>query len=179
MVLHPEDEDGVVLLRELRRAGCIAHLIWPLPKILPDTLGGMFCVLDADARQFLISLGGSIPAPVVGLVSRTQPELFTLVRDCAPHALLFKPVIEGQVIAALCLAKQLYLYQHRLQKRVGKLDETLKSVRKVEQAKSILMTTKKLSEHDAYHFMRRQAMELRVPIGTIATTIINAHRIYD
>ena len=46
--------------------------------------------------------------------------------------------------------------------RIDKLDETLRSFRSVERAKSILMEKRNLDEEEAYHFMRRQAMSQRV-----------------
>jgi len=177
-VLHPHDADGEVILREVRRLGCIVHATWPVPESLPETLGGLVCLLDSNVRRLLVSLGREWPAPMVGVMPRGEPEKIRLLRDCAPHALICKPIMAEHFTPAMYLARHIFQYQNRLQKRISKLDETLKSIRRIEQAKSILMKHKNLNEHEAYHFMRRQAMELRIPIGAIATTIIEAHRIY-
>ena len=70
-----------------------------------------------------------------------------------------------------------FLYGQRLRDRVEKLDETLRSIRSVERAKTILMRTRRLEEEEAYHFMRRQAMSKRVPIAAIATAIIDSDEV--
>lgn len=177
LVLHPPDADGETLLRELRRSGCAVSCVWPLPRQLPEDVGVLFSLLDDDTRELLQSHCGTFTSPLVGLVERRGGDLLGLVRDCAPFALLHKPIVPAQVIPCLFLVRQLYQYQGRLLKRVAKLDETLKSFRNVERAKNILMQTRDLSEHDAYHFMRKQAMEKRVAMSVIASTIIDADRI--
>jgi AmiR/NasT family two-component response regulator len=177
MVLHPNDADGDTLQRELRRSGCEVYGVWPPPRQLPEEAGVLLCLLDDGTRDQFLSPGGHFAAPVVGLVGHDVGDLLGLVRDCAPFALLHKPIVPAQVIPSLFLARQLFQYQGRLLRRVAKLDDTLKSLRNVERAKNILMQTRDLSEHDAYHFMRRQAMEKRLPMSVIASTIIDADRI--
>ena len=61
--------------------------------------------------------------------------------------------------------------------RIDKLDETLRSFRSVERAKNILMEKRDLDEEEAYHFMRRQAMNQRISIGVVAAAIIDSHDI--
>jgi len=58
--------------------------------------------------------------------------------------------------------------------KVAKLEETLRSIRKVERAKAILMKNKNIEEEEAYKYLRSQAMMKRVPIGVIASAIIDA-----
>jgi AmiR/NasT family two-component response regulator len=177
IVVHPEDADGATLCRELRRQGCHTRSIWPAPQRLPDHINVLFCALERSVRQILDPVGGQPSYPVVGIVEGRDPELLSLMHDCAPLAVLYKPILPECVLPTLYLAQQIFQYQNRLLKRIGKLDETLKSMRNVERAKVILMKYKNLEEHEAYHFMRRQAMEKRVPIGTVASTIIDAKEI--
>ncbi len=47
-------------------------------------------------------------------------------------------------------------------------------MRSVERAKAILMRNRKLSEGDAYHYLRSQAMERRVTIGALANAIVDS-----
>ncbi len=177
VVLHPNDADGETLLRELRRTGCVAYSVWPPPRQLPEEAGVLLCLLDHSTQELLLSYGGNLSSPVVGVVEHDVADLLGLIRNSAPLALLHKPIVAAQVRPCLFLARQLFQYQSRLLRRVAKLDDTLKSLRNVERAKTILMQTRDLSEHDAYHFMRKQAMEKRVPIGAVASTIIDADQI--
>lgn len=177
VVLHPEDADGATILRELRRAGCTARNIWPPPPRLPSEAGVLLCLLDGGVRELLLSRGDEPVSPVVGILNARESQHLSTIRDCAPMALLYKPIAPDHVLSAVFIARQIHQYQTRLLRRIAKLDETLRSIRNVERAKAILMKSRQLDEHEAYHFMRRQAMEKRVPIGIIASTIIDASQI--
>jgi AmiR/NasT family two-component response regulator len=45
----------------------------------------------------------------------------------------------------------------------------------VEQAKAILMRVRNLGEREAYDFLRKRAMDRRVPVGSVAAAIIEAN----
>jgi hypothetical protein len=59
----------------------------------------------------------------------------------------------------------------------GQLESKLQSIRKITDAKSVLMNSRKISEEDAYAAIRDQAMVKRVSIEEIATAIVNANEI--
>jgi len=74
----------------------------------------------------------------------------------------------------LLMARNNFRYERRLLAKIGKLEETLRAIRKVEQAKSILMKKRGIDEPEAYEYLRRQAMRKRVPVGSVAAAIIDA-----
>ncbi|MBX3596760.1 MAG: ANTAR domain-containing protein [Rhizobiaceae bacterium] len=53
----------------------------------------------------------------------------------------------------------------------------MRTTRLVERAKVLLIQFKKLSEEEAYNFLRKQAMEKRVTIGAVASAIIDSHEL--
>jgi two-component system, response regulator / RNA-binding antiterminator len=55
----------------------------------------------------------------------------------------------------------------------------LAGLKKIEQAKSILMTKKGLSEQEAYDVLRSRAMSKRVSLETISMTIVEASEFFD
>lgn len=59
-----------------------------------------------------------------------------------------------------------------LERKVGKLEDKLKERQIVEEAKGILMKVRKLSENDAYHFLRKEAMSKRKTMKEIAEAVI-------
>ena len=177
VVFHPEDADGATLLRELRRVGCVARNVWPPPPRLPSEIDVLICLLDDGVRELLLSRGDEPICPVVGVLDEHGTQHLTAIRDCSPLSVLYKPIAPDQVISSVYVARQIHQYESRLLRRIAKLDETLRSIRNVERAKTILMKSRHLDEHEAYHLMRRQAMEKRVPIGIIASTIIDASQI--
>jgi AmiR/NasT family two-component response regulator len=111
------------------------------------------------------------------VVSAMQTPPLKLLRDCTPHAVLHRPFTGATVLTSLAVSRAQFLYEQRLRTRIDKLDETLRSFRSVERAKSILKEKRNLSEEEAYHFMRRQAMSQRVSVGAVAAAIVDSHDI--
>lgn len=179
VVMHPDDADAATVLRELRRAGIDARLVWPPPPRLPDNADLLLCVLDVNVRTLPSVNGGANMPPTVGIVDCRAPQAPVAIHDTTATALLFKPIVPEQVVLSAFSARQTHQYQTRLLRRIDKLDETLRSIREVERAKVLLMNSRQIDEHAAYHFMRRRAMEKRVPISRVASTIIDASEILD
>ena len=100
-----------------------------------------------------------------------------VIRNCAPHGLLQSPVTEKSVITSISYARDQFRYEQRLRSRIDKLDENLRAMRSVEQAKAILMDTRRIGEEEAYRVLRRTAMERRVKLGALATAIVDSHEL--
>ena len=179
LVLHPEDADAATMLRELRRAGINARLVWPPPDRLPPNADMLLCILDANVRALLRVNGSVSLPPIVGIVECRAPDTAAAIHDSTASALLFKPIVREQVALSAFAAREVHQYQTRLLRRIDKLDETLRSIREVERAKVLLMKSRQIDEHEAYHFMRRRAMEKRIPISRVASTIIDASEILN
>jgi AmiR/NasT family two-component response regulator len=176
VVAVPHDEDGDMLARELARTRSRVRRVWPLPAHFVEGPDVLFCELTPELPQCL-PLPGQPFAALVVVTHAMQPPQFKTLRNCAPHAVLHRPFTSATVLTSLAIARAQFLYEQRLRARIDKLDETLRSFRNVERAKSILMEKRHLGEEEAYHFMRRQAMSQRVSMGAIATAIIDSHDI--
>ncbi|GAN77147.1 ANTAR domain-containing response regulator [Acidisphaera rubrifaciens] len=171
LVAVPRDADGDFLVRELQRTRARVQHIWPPPATLPDGADVIFCDVAAARAGCLPWVPGE-PAAALVVVAGVPADLAAL-RDCAPDAVLHRPFTTDAVAAALTLARSHFDYVRRLQTRIARLEETVRSIRNVERAKSILMSTRQMREDEAYKLMRSQAMSLRVPIGTVAATIVD------
>jgi AmiR/NasT family two-component response regulator len=176
VVAVPPDEEGDMLARELSRTRSSVRRVWPFPPRFAEGPDVLFCELAPDLPQCL-PLPGQPFAALVVVTRATQPPQLQLLRNCAPHAVLHRPFTGATVLTSLAVARAQFLYEQRLRARIEKLDETLRSFRNVERAKSILMEKRKLDEEEAYHFMRRQAMSQRVSMGAVAAAIIDLHDI--
>ncbi len=137
----------------------------------------MFCELTPELPQCLPWVPGQPAAALVVVTSAMQAPPLKLLRDCTPHAVLHRPFTGATVLTSLAIARAQFLYEQRLRTRIDKLDETLRSFRSVERAKGILKEKRNLSEEEAYHFMRRQAMSQRVSVGAVAAAIVDSHDI--
>jgi AmiR/NasT family two-component response regulator len=149
--------------------------LWPLPPRLPEDADVIFCEFVPELPQCLPWVPGQPTAALIAVMSAVQAPDLKLLRNCAPHAVLHRPFTAHTVLTSLALARAQFLYERRLRSRIDKLDETLRAFRSVERAKTILMQTRKLDEDEAYHFMRRLAMNRRVSINAVAAAIVDSN----
>lgn len=176
-VVAEPDQEGEFLVRELQRTRAQVSHIWPPPAQLSLTADVVYCELLADLPRRQSSLPGDPQFALVLLVPYSRPVDLPALHDCAPHGVLHHPITPQAVIASLVVARAQFLYERRLRGRIDKLDETLRTMRTVERAKSILIQSRSISEEEAYHYLRRQAMERRVSIGAIATAIVDSQNL--
>lgn len=173
----PEGEASDHLVRQIQRCRAQVRRFWPMPEQLPVDYDALVCDLVPDLPRRLPWLPGS-PAAALIVVLLPQARLdLTLLHSAAPHAVIHLPATDDAVTAALSLGRGNFLYERRLRGRIDKLDDTLRTLRSVERAKAILIETKNISESDAYNFLRKRAMERRVPIGTLAAMIVDSHEL--
>lgn len=174
-VVHPRDHDGELLLRYLQRLGCIVEFVWPPAEPLEQGIDVLFCVVDEQARRLLEVYSSRSAAAVVGISDPHNAGTLRLLNDLTPHAVLNKPLDPPAIVTNLITARGNLRYQRRLLSKVAKLEETLRSFRRVERAKNILMETRKITEPAAYAYLREQAMRRRVPIGAVASVVIDSN----
>jgi AmiR/NasT family two-component response regulator len=177
VVAHPYDQSGSALLRFLRRLDCRITHAWPAPERLGEPADLLFCALDRQVLPLASSLLGEPRPAIVAVLADDTGDLAKLISSIGPHAILAKPFEDGAVLASMVLARANSGYQQRLLARIAKLEETLRSMRKVERAKAILMEKRHLDESEAYELLRKQAMNKRVPIGLVASAIIDANEV--
>jgi AmiR/NasT family two-component response regulator len=168
------DDHRELLVRSLQRTRAVVRCVWPMPERLPESADAIFCELVPQLVDRVPWLPGQPRAALVVVIPAAEPADVPTLQKCAPDAVLPRPFTANSVVATLMVARSSFLYGQRLRLRIEKLDDTLRSIRNVERAKTILMRTRRLEEEEAYHFMRRQAMSKRVPIGTIATAIVDS-----
>lgn len=176
-VIAARDDDGERLVRELQRLRCTVHHEWPMPPQIPAQFDAIFCALSNDLPQRLPWIPGE-PASALIVVDPGEGALdLKLLHNCAPHAVMHYPSTGRAVQTSLALARSHFLYERRLRGRIDKLDESLRTMRSVERAKSLLIRVKNVSEEEAYNYLRRQAMERRVTIGAVASAIIDSYEL--
>jgi len=174
VIAHPRDHHGELLFRYLQRLGCIVEFSWP-PAVPPvQSIDVLFCAVDEQARRLLEIYSSRTTTAVVGVSDPYNMGTLRLLRDLTPHAVLNKPFEPPAILTNLITARSNLRYQRRLLSKVAKLEETLRSFRRVELAKNILMETRKINEPAAYAYLREQAMRRRVSIGAVASVVIDS-----
>ena len=173
VVAHERDDTGHVLIRTLQHTRARVRHVWPVPAQLPDDTDVIFCDLAPELANRIPWVPGNPKAALVMILAREPAPDLNLLFHCAPDAVLHCPFTEQAVVTSLVLAHAHFTYERRLRSRIGKLDETLRTMRCVERAKAILISRRNMREDEAYQFMRRQAMNRRVTISAIANAIVD------
>lgn len=178
-VITNRDDRSDQLIRELQKTRAEVKHIWPSPEYIPSEYDIVYADLMENLPSRLESLPGLPQFSLIIIISSTKKVDLKILENCAPHGTIHLPVTEHAVLSSLVVARSHYLYENRLRKRIQQLDENLISVRNIERAKILLMERKSLTEDESYQHMRRQAMERRVTIGSIASAIVDAEELFS
>jgi AmiR/NasT family two-component response regulator len=177
LLVLPRDDDSNHIGDLLRQLGCQFRIFWPVPMPLPSEGDILICEYSPEIADCTPWLPGDSPLPFILHIPRNLPVDYAKIRNCAPHGLLHSPGTETSLVSSTLLAQDQFKYEHRLRLRIHRLDENLRSMRLVEKAKRILMNAKKIGEEEAYSVLRRTAMERRITLGSIATSIVESHEL--
>jgi two-component system, response regulator PdtaR len=127
-------------------------------------------VLDGIAAAEHIA--GQRIAPVVMLTAFSQRELVERARDAGAMAYLVKPFSQSDLAPAIEMALSRFAEIAALEAEVAGLTERLETRKAVERAKSVLQRELGLDEPDAFRWIQRTAMDLRLTMGQVADGVI-------
>ena len=162
------------LVRELQRTRATVIGQWPMPRTLSVEPDVLFCEFASDLVERLPWNPGEPRCALVILLPQSGSYDPDAVYKCSPGAVLYRPFQPRAILTALMLAQGQFQYEKRLKTRIERLDETLRLLREVEQAKRILMEREQLSEQDAYDRMRSLAMKRRTTVAQLAAQIVDS-----
>ncbi|MGI9085967.1 MAG: ANTAR domain-containing response regulator [Aeromicrobium sp.] len=111
-------------------------------------------------------------APVVMLTAFSQRELVERARDSGAMAYLVKPFTITDLVPAIEMAMSRFAEITGLEREIEDLSERLAARKAVERAKSTLQEALGLSEPEAFRWIQRTAMDLRLSMHQVATQVI-------
>jgi AmiR/NasT family two-component response regulator len=176
-VVHPRDRDGDTLIRHLQRLGAQPHHLWPPPGRVDTKVELLFCLVDRETRPLAASMIETAEVTVIGIADPASPHTLQLLSDLSPQGLMTRPIDPVAILSTVAVARINASFQRRLKTKIGKLEERLRTVRKVDQAKAILMETRHIDEPQAFAFLRDLAMRRRVPIGVVASLVVESNEV--
>ena len=127
-------------------------------------------VLDGIAAAERIA--GQRIAPVVMLTAFSQRELVERARDAGAMAYLVKPFARHELVPAIELAVSRFAEKRALEEEVETLGERLETRKVVDRAKGLLMDDHGLSESDAFRWIQKTAMDLRLTMRQVADGVV-------
>ena len=113
-------------------------------------------------------------APVVMLTAFSQRELVERARDAGAMAYLVKPFSQSDLVPAIEMALSRFAELTLLESQVADLSDRLETRKAVERAKGVLQAQLKLSEPDAFRWIQKTAMDLRLSMRQVADGV-NEH----
>ncbi len=111
-------------------------------------------------------------APVVILTAFSQRDLVERARDAGAMAYLVKPFGRHDLVPAIEMALSRFAELQMLESEVADLTERLETRKLVDRAKSVLQQQLELSEPDAFRWIQKTAMDLRLSARQVAEGVI-------
>jgi len=112
-------------------------------------------------------------APVVILTAFSQRDLVERARDAGAMAYLVKPFSVTDLVPAIEMAVSRFAEVHALEQEVADLTDRLETRKIVDRAKSVLQDQLGLSEADAFRWIQKTAMDLRLSMREVAQGVVN------
>jgi two-component system, response regulator PdtaR len=111
-------------------------------------------------------------APVVILTAFSQRELVERARDAGAMAYLVKPFSKNDLVPAIEMAVSRFAELAELEQEVATLTERLEVRKLVDRAKGVLQESLGVSEPDAFRWIQKTAMDLRLSMRDVAEGVI-------
>ena len=143
---------------------------------MTDARGGVCVGLMSGTSLDGISAAEKIAeesiAPVLMLTAFSQRDLVERARDAGAMAYLVKPFTKADLMPAIEMAVSRFNELSQLEAEVADLTERLETRKAVERAKSLLMAQLSLSEPEAFRWIQKTAMDLRLSMRQVADGVV-------
>ena len=117
-------------------------------------------------------VAGKRLAPVVILTAFSQRDLVERARDAGAMAYLVKPFNKSDLVPAIEIALSRFAELAQLESEVDDLTERLETRKLVDRAKGTLQDKLGLSEPEAFRWLQKTAMDLRLSMRAVAEGVI-------
>ncbi|MGO4256236.1 ANTAR domain-containing response regulator [Marmoricola sp. RAF53] len=111
-------------------------------------------------------------APVVMLTAFSQRDLVERARDAGAMAYVVKPFGKNDLLPAIEMAVSRFAELQLLEAEVADLSERLETRKVVDRAKGVLQEKLGLSEPDAFRWIQKTAMDLRLSMREVADGVV-------
>ncbi|NQU56313.1 MAG: ANTAR domain-containing protein [Rhodospirillales bacterium] len=176
-VITKRDDHGENLIREIQKTRAKVQHIWPMPEEIPTDFDIVFCELVEDLPSRFKGVPGNTHVTFIVVIPANGIMSHKALENSVPHAVIHMPCRPEEVLSCMIVARSHYQHERRLRQRIEKLDENLRSMKTIERAKVIMMQSKNINEEEAYKHLRLRAMQRRVTIGALASSIVDSQEL--
>ena len=155
------------------QAGDGARAIELAEQLRPDLV-----ILDVkmpvlDGISAAESVAGQRIAPGIVLTAFSQRELVERARDAGAMAYLVKPFSKSDLVPAIEMAVSRFAELAAVESEVADLKERLETRKVVDRAKGVLQEQLSLTEPEAFRWIQKTAMDLRLSMKQVAEGVIS------
>lgn len=176
LLIFPPEADGVSLLTQIRRVGCIAEISWPPPVYIDKKIDLIFLWMQPVAEQLEYEWFDESCPPIIAVSNFDSPTLIDEAARIGVMNILIAPIRSSGLISTIVIT--LYQAEKHLLKsrRIAQLEKKISSLKTLEEAKGILIRKQNITEVEGYELIRSQAMLQRVSVQDIAREIVQSER---
>jgi response regulator NasT len=139
----------------------------PDVAVLDDKMPGL------DGLSAAEQIGERRLAAVVMLTAFSQRELVERARDAGALAYVVKPFTRADLVPAIEIALSRHAELVALEAEVADLAERFETRKRVDRAKSMLMTSLGLTEPDAFRWIQKTSMDRRLSMREVADAVLS------
>lgn len=177
-VIHPPDADGDELVAQLTRIGCAVQVLWPDALELPSDCGLILLAVRPETLSIGYPwIGDPNTPPIIPVMTFENPLTVEAVIKLSAFATIASPVRSFGVLTAIAVTLSQSKAARTREKHIERLERKLADQRTIHKATQSLMTSRAISEDQAYQLLRSQAMARRESIESVAHQILKAQAI--
>ena len=173
-IVYPPGEDRDIVVRQLKRIGCHLNIYWPFPAEPPKDVEVIFFQVAQELEGNSRWTVTATDATLIALSDYESPTTPKLLINTNAHGVIVRPFRSSGILSTLVLARSEKNFQLRQEKKIRKLEGTIKSRRQIEKAIRIVAERRDLNDTEAYEHLRRQATKLRISVAEVAIMLIDA-----
>ena len=125
-----------------------------------------------DGIQAAAEIAAAQIAPVIILTAFSERDLIQRALDAGAMAYLAKPFSKATLLPAIELAAARYAETAALRAEIAEATQRLQARKVIDRAKGLLMTQQKMTEPQAFRWLKRTAIDRRTSMDTVARDVI-------
>jgi response regulator NasT len=182
LVVDESDARAAIVEEGLREAGChdlvrlrpCGGLVTEIEKLAPEVVIFDLGSPSPDALEEMLAVARALARPIAMFVDNSDEQMTGAAIDAGVSAYVVDGLRKDRVKPILDLAVRRFQAFTSMQSELAQAKAALAERRIIDRAKIYLMSTRKLSEADAYKLLRGTAMRQGRRIADIAQALITA-----
>jgi AmiR/NasT family two-component response regulator len=181
LCLVPPGPESDEFIQHLKRMGCNVDLQWPPPHDLPDNLDVVFLAVRPVIEEDIAFnwKPDQMRAALIALVDYENPLIVEATLHLKAQSTIGMPFRSFGVMIDVLLSVANFKRERALLLKAQRLASKINMLAEIEKAKSIMAEKYGIDGDFAYEIIRKQAMNRRTTIESIARTIVAGNDILN